>query len=124
MSSANISIFITIFLLYLFCIISKYSIYSSPFVRLKSKELLKQSFKWCNASEKNTISSLRDSIYSSAYLNSARLLTTDSELSEMTGIDIQALWKKIEDKESTLTKKLSKEMKLRKNAISNGASWK
>ena len=124
MNNCVISIFTTLTILYVVCLVSKYKVYSDPVIRHKSQELLEQSFKWYNQVNKNTIASLRNCIYASAYLNSARLLANDSELSQMTGIDIQKLWKEIEDKEFTLTKKIAKEMKLRKTSVSNPASWK
>ena len=124
-TSLHLATTITVVVLYLICIISKYSTYSDPKLRSKARELLKQSFKWCNNADKqNTISAFRDSIYAAAYLNSARILATDSELSQMTGIDVQSLWKQTEDKQAIISKKIAKEMKLRKHVVNNIASWK
>ena len=108
---------------YLICMLSKYSSYYNKETSSKAYILVKQALKWSENTEKNTLSAYKKSIYASAYLASARLLQNDSELSKLTGVDIQELWKRISDKESYCSKKIGKDLKLKKSALPTSNSW-
>lgn len=108
---------------YLLCILSKHGSYYNKDTNLKAYILVKQALKWSENVEKNTLSSYKKAVYASAYLASARLLKNDSDLSILTGIDIQELWKKISDKESYCIKKIGKDLKIKKSALPTSTSW-
>ena len=103
------------------CLMSKHATVTENKLHTKSKELLKQSLRWYDDSDKSTITALRNAIYAAAYIKSARCLMDDMNLSRSSGIDVHELNKQINDKEYLAMKKISKELKLKKTSPSS--SW-
>lgn len=119
-----LSVIISGALLVLLSLMSKHSRLTNDVMLYKSKTLVDQALKWCDDKNNKSIRSLRECIYASAYLHSARLISSDSDLAHVTGLDIQALWKRIEDNESKLLKRLTKDIKLKKSILTNTPSWR
>lgn len=91
-----------------------------------ARSLVEQSLRWTaqdHDKARATLASLRDAVYASAYLSSARMMLKDAELSRATGMDVHELAAQTDAHLDSVTKRVAKEMRLRRSAVHVRDSW-
>ena len=75
----------------------------------KGRELLAQSTEWLRLSEQDGVPlfAYRHAAFALAYLNAARLVSPDTDL-QRNGVDVHAMFGKLEHRLTALSKKISK----------------
>ena len=111
-------------LVLLICILSKAKSDCSGQLHSASRALVDQCLKWTReSSDRASIGGFRNAVYASAYVAAARSLTNDYELSRATGVDVHELAARIDERHTAMTKKLAKELRLRRSAVATRDSW-